>query len=80
MRLARSRGLTIVAGTDPLPMAGEEKYIGSYCSIIAGEFDPSRPSDSIRKLLGAAAVPFSPAGRRCGILEALGRLVRQRVG
>ena len=80
MRLARSRGFTIVSGTDSLPMTGEEKYIGTYCSILGGEFDPLRPSISMKKLLLAGPSRISSAGRRCGSGEAFGRLVRQRIG
>lgn len=78
MKFARDRGLTVIAGTDPLPMAGEEKYIGTYCSALDGKFDHARPSISMKKLLTGPSQVRS-AGRRCGNLEALGRLVRQRI-
>ena len=34
MRKARNKGFRVVAGSDPLPFAGEESWFGAYCSHI----------------------------------------------
>ena len=79
MKAARDRGFRMVAGTDPLPMTGEERYIGTYCSVLTGHFDCFNPSVSLKNLL-VSGLECRPAGRRCGGFEALGRLIRQRAG
>jgi len=79
MRKARNRGLTILCGTDALPLAAEEQYIGTYCSAWDGEFDPLRPSLSMRQVLTSANSHIEQAGGRCNTLAALWRLMRLRV-
>lgn len=68
LKLAAGRGIRILPGTDPLPVPGEERVIGSYGCTIAGPFDPQRPVSSLRKLLADSATPFVPAGRRSATL------------
>jgi len=77
MRAARRRGFPVVAGSDPLPFRGEERFAGAYASRIEGAFDPNRPVSSMRQLLRAGAVG-AVLGRRCGPLEVLGRLRRHK--
>lgn len=78
MRLAVRRGFTVVAGSDPLPFSGEEKYMGTYASIMEGPFDPGKPVTSIRKVMTAPDAVIAMAGKRCGLLEALNRLKRMQ--
>lgn len=33
MKLARTRGYAVVAGSDPLPFSGEENWLGAYCTV-----------------------------------------------
>ena len=47
---ARKKGFSIVAGSDPLPVPGEEKYAGTYATIIEGNFDAAKPVSSMRSL------------------------------
>lgn len=79
MKFARDRGFMVVAGTDPLPMDGEEKYIGTYCSLMSGEFDPQRPSASIKALMLGGVAQVHSVGKRCRPIESLWRLIRHRV-
>ena len=61
MRAAREKGFGVLAGSDPLPFAGEERRVGQYGMEFDGAFDPARPADSIRALLAA---PGRLLGRR----------------
>ncbi len=33
MKLAKNKGYSVVAGSDPLPFKGEEKWLGAYCTV-----------------------------------------------
>lgn len=70
MRLAKRRGIPVVAGTDPLPFAGDESVIGTY-GIISSAFDPEHPVASIRKLLLNGE--FIRCGKRNRLPRAIGR-------
>ena len=37
MKLAKNKGFTIVAGSDPLPFSGEEHWLGAYHSVVHSE-------------------------------------------
>jgi len=66
MRLAAGRGFKIVAGTDPLPRAGEERLAGTYGTVATAEFDAGRPVSSVRALLLDPGVAFAGVGQRSG--------------
>jgi hypothetical protein len=74
MRLARRRGLRVVAGSDPLPFAGEEQRVGMLATRWDVALDESRPVSSVRALFGADAPPPATVGRRCGALEVWRRM------
>jgi hypothetical protein len=76
MRLGRSRKLTVVAGSDPLPFQGEESFMGSYGSFLNGDFDPDHPVSSIRRILGSLDGVTGTAGTRCGLFSVMNRLIR----
>ena len=65
MRMGCRRGLAVLAGSDPLPFAGEETIMGSYATLIRGRFDPAAPVSSMRRILSNPTVSLRPAGRRC---------------
>ena len=73
MRRARRMGHRIVAGSDPLPFAGEERVIGTYGFSVPFVFDESRPADSLRDALQNGG-PIRFAGRRGGLSDVLRRL------
>ncbi len=77
MARARSKGLSVIAGSDPLPMGGEDQYVGTYCSLFDGEFDPQKPAESVRRALTSSAV--RTIGRRCSIVQSFVRSVRLRL-
>jgi hypothetical protein len=72
MREARRLGCRVVAGTDPLPFAGEEALLGTYASVLEGDFDERHPVASARRLLQCAAAAGT-AGTRNGWLVAARR-------
>ena len=65
-RLARSRGIRILPGSDPLPLDSEMKRVGSYGFALEGTIDPSRPAASLRRLVGTGAGQPLPYGRLIG--------------
>lgn len=69
MRLARKRGFKIIAGSDPLPFAGEEKNIGKYGFKLAGAINPERPAESFRKLIFNPQTQVQVIGNRSGGLQ-----------
>jgi len=64
MRAARRRGYAILAGSDPLPFAGDERHLGSYASLFSGPFDPDKPVTSVRRALRDGATPPRTVGGR----------------
>ena len=76
MRRARRRGLSVIAGSDPLPAPREERMMGRYASVIDGCFDEGKPVTSIRTILGDPGLLAESAGKRCGVIEVAGRLYR----
>jgi len=76
IRLARRKGFAVVAGSDPLPFPGEEKYAGTYVSVIHGTLDPHQPVTSARRVLTSPDTVITRTGRRCGFVETISRLKR----
>jgi hypothetical protein len=76
MSLARSRGFRVVAGSDPLPFAGEERWIGGYAIVARGDFDPEHPALSLRRLLLSPETRVTIAGRRRPFFSVIGRITR----
>jgi hypothetical protein len=74
MRSARARGFRVVAGSDPLPLAGEERFAGSYVSVLETALDVEAPLASIKAALIDSDVSVGRAGRRNGLLQVLHRL------
>ncbi|MBN1672376.1 MAG: hypothetical protein JXR37_15150 [Kiritimatiellae bacterium] len=79
-RYAVARGFRVVAGSDPLPAAAEEGYMGSYATILNGPFEPERPVSSARSLLLDPTIVPRAVGRRSSSAEILFRLARSRKG
>lgn len=77
MRHAREKGYSVLAGSDPLPFAGEERNLGRFATQLEGTFDPHRPVDSIRALLRApGSMPPRHRGERDALLGTLKRLYK----
>lgn len=81
MSLARDRGFRVIAGTDPLPFAGEERWIGSYALVARGDFDPAYPVSGLRHLLTSRETRTTVSGRRrpfFAVMEPIIRLIATR--
>lgn len=77
MKHGRSRGIAILAGSDPLPQLGEESYVGTYGIVAQVPFDAGKPASSLRDLLRSDKA-LELRGRRCGPLEMVRRWNRHR--
>lgn len=69
LRLAASRGLAVLAGSDPLPQPGEEEVAGRYGVLVEGE-----PGGGLAPLLGDPRAVRRILGSRCTLGECLRRL------
>jgi len=76
MRRARQRGFKVIAGSDPLPIGGEERILGSYGSAWHGEVEIDRPLSFLRPMLLDPAVPAAVVGDRSTALGVVSRLSR----
>ena len=54
LRLARRRGLAVLAGTDVLPRPGDERFGGRYAAFSPAGFDPAAPLAAARRMLTAS--------------------------
>lgn len=63
MRFARKRGMRVVAGTDPLPMVGEEVVIGTYGVAGESDFNWRDPIGSVRSMLLSSPSMRTVGGR-----------------
>jgi hypothetical protein len=67
--LARARGLGLAAGSDPLPLPGEEQQVACYATVADGAFSRDLPSTALRALLRAGGPRLSQLGSRRGPLS-----------
>jgi hypothetical protein len=74
MREARRRQYRLLAGSDPLPKAGDERQAGRYATRVEAAFDPAFPSRSLLTALGKPSTPVQRVGSRCGLFEFPGRV------
>jgi hypothetical protein len=80
MKMASRRGYTIIGGSDPLPLAGEECWIGTYGMTVTAEFDREKPAESLRRLLANPPPPFTPIGHRTPPFAFFSRWIRNQSG
>ncbi len=78
MKYAMEKGFTLIAGSDPLPMRGEEKQMGAYGFVYKGHFDPDQPTVSVREMLSGSPDSIALAGKRNSIQQVFNRLIRLR--
>ncbi len=64
MKKAMNKGFKVIAGSDPLPFKGEERFIGSYGFHIQGKFDATKPATSIRQLVKNSQKTVEILGKR----------------
>ena len=66
-RVAESRGIRILPGSDPFPLASDVKRVGSYGFSINGTIEGSRPAAGLKHLLRNGAGQPSPYGDLIGM-------------
>lgn len=77
MKKGEESGFRILAGSDPLPFAGEEKVMGKYVSTWQMQFDGENPVGSVRDYLKKNIHSRSKRiGRRGLCFETLRRLYK----
>lgn len=80
-RAAAARAVPVLAGTDPLPLRGEEARIGSFGVELRTRLDPeSSPVESIRDAVHGIEGSPPRFGRRLGAFHALRLQLRLRLG
>ena len=79
MQTADRLGFRRIAGSDPLPFAGEEAWLGTYGFKTRAPFDADRPVSSIRRLFTDRSIPLATVGRRVGPVSFVKRWVRNQV-
>ena len=70
-RMAASHGIPILAGTDPLPYAGEQGKIGRYGLVLREEIDPGHLGCSARAYFGSLRGAVERYGQREPLLPNL---------
>lgn len=73
MRHARKKGFKVIAGSDPLPVAGEETRAVSYGIQCDGRIDSAQPLKSLRDMLNRLP-GMKTFGRRDSLFGVLNRL------
>ncbi|MBA4386910.1 MAG: hypothetical protein C0404_02950 [Verrucomicrobia bacterium] len=73
MKLARRKGIAVVAGSDPLPFAGEEQMMASCATIFDANLDTLHPLVSARAILAGVGSMPAVSGGRAGVLDVLRR-------
>jgi len=64
---AAARGTKVISGSDPLPIAGDEKRIGTYASTIDRDLDTASPWKSIASFLADPDVLVKTVGSNLSI-------------
>ena len=74
MSFASLKGLKVIAGSDPLPVAGEERVAGTYASFFNTAFDAADPLASFRRVLQDYDARPMSVGRRGTVRDVWSRL------
>ncbi|MDH3376357.1 MAG: hypothetical protein OEQ39_05240 [Gammaproteobacteria bacterium] len=64
MRKARNRGFRVLAGSDPLPVIGEERYFGTYMTAAETATASASPTALIHSIVRDSSVSLSVRGSR----------------
>lgn len=73
--LAEQRGMIILPGSDPLPIAAEAKSVGRCGFVLEGRIDLARPASGLKALLRAQTEQPQSFGRQ----ESLSRFCRNQL-
>jgi hypothetical protein len=75
---ARRAGRSVLPGSDPLPLPGEETRVAAYGFAIDVALDPLRPAAALLALLKSGSA-FAPFGRREPLTRFLGNQLALRM-
>lgn len=78
-RDALRRGTAVLAGSDPLPVDGEEERVGSYGFVLPGGVPGDAPAAGVRDRLARLGGPPATFGHRAGVGRFLSRQVRMQM-
>jgi len=67
--LAAKRGIRLLPGSDPLPLAEEEQRAGSFGGFVSGECTTDTPFADLKTLLTDQSVPITPFGSKQGTIR-----------
>ena len=73
MQQAINKGFGVVAGSDPLPFAGEEKWLGSYYTVAQTE-QPFGATELLHAIKNGQKVQWENLGRRTNLITLFDRL------
>jgi len=76
MRKGNAEGFRLAAGSDPLPISGEERWVAAYASLWREADDAGDPAETFLRLLSDPARKPKAIGKRCSLLSFLRRVVR----
>lgn len=79
-RYAKRSDLRVLAGSDPLPVAGEEVGVGSYASAFDVDVKNGTHSELMKKLLLDASVSCRSVGKRNSLFRASKRWAGYTLG
>jgi hypothetical protein len=78
MKYGRELGHRVLAGTDALPVPGEERLLATYGTVLDMPFDPEHPARSFLRAFRDGDVATKWIGERSRIVEVVRRLQRYR--
>jgi hypothetical protein len=79
MAMGRRLGYKVMGGSDPLPLPGEERRIGTYGVCVRAMFDPGAPAESVRRMMHYGNAFYTPVGGRlCPMVFAWKWLANQK--
>lgn len=76
IRLGRAQGVQLLAGSDPLPLPGEERLVGTYGIAGRMEVNETPAASFLAAIRGTAA--FEIVGRRSSPLSTIRRFLQNR--
>ena len=75
MRRARNQGFTVLCGSDPLPLVGEEQRCGIYASRVVHNGEIS-PAELLQRLLSNRVTTISASGKRGTFVDVVNRILK----
>ena len=75
---AEARGLSVLPGSDPLPLASHVRRLGSYGLVLPTKLDFATPAERLKSLLRRSSLPGSWTGRREGPIRFVSDQLRIR--